>query len=229
MDAFEVALKYGAEFIEFDVRKLKDGNIIVFHDENLDRTTNSSGFVKNFTYPEIKSLKTKITGSQIPLLSEVLDSLKGKGKFMIELKDEGIFEDIIKLIHEFRLLDDCIFSGRNFTELKALKERMPEIRVCYNITKGKGLSLSEFFRFVESNKLNFKPDLISLKSSKINSKFIEVCHIHDITALTWDFYKYPNPIEKIKNMILLGIDGILFDNYRNIPLIKDWIKEKLFK
>lgn len=221
IEAFKIALKSGANIIEFDVRKLKDNSLIVFHNHSLERTTNSTGLLKNFTYAEIKKIKTKRMKRGIPLLSEVFDALKGKCKFLIDLKDEGIFEEVIKIVLNYDLLKDCIFSGRNFNELMIIKNHLPKIQVCYNITKGKGLSLSEFFKLANNGKLIFKPDLISLKSNLIDILFIQACHKNKIMALTWDFINYSNPIEKIESIIKMGIDGILFDDYKNISLIKD--------
>ncbi|MFX0057658.1 MAG: glycerophosphodiester phosphodiesterase [Candidatus Hodarchaeota archaeon] len=225
IEAFEVALKYGAEFIEFDIRKLKDGNLIVFHDLMLNRTIKIPGILKDFAYPEIRDLKTKIRNCQIPLLSEVFDILKGKVKFLIELKDEGIVDDLLKIVIDYELINDCIFSGRNLSELKIIKNKLPESQVCYNITKGKDLSISKFLKLANSNELIFKPDLINLKSNLIDSRFIQTCHKNNIMVLSWDFLNYSNPVEKIKSIIKIGVDGILFDDYKNISVIKEWLKK----
>lgn len=221
IESFEIALKSGAEFIEFDVRKLKDNNLIVFHDSSLLRTTRHIGLIKNLTYPEIKDLRTNKRKRSIPLLSEVFKILKGKTKFLIDLKDEAIYKEVINLVLNYELLNDCIFSGRNFNELKMIKNLFPKSKICYNITKGKGLSLFEFFKLANNHKLVFKPDLISLKSDLIDSIFIQVCHENEIMVLAWNFINYSNPLEKITTLIKMGVDGILFDNYRNILLVKE--------
>jgi len=57
----------------------------------------------------------------------------------------------------------------------------------------------------------------------ITQEFIEICHKNDILALSWDFVKYENPFNIIKRLIEMGIDGILFDNYKNIKLTKHWL------
>ncbi|MDX1798471.1 MAG: glycerophosphodiester phosphodiesterase family protein, partial [Candidatus Lokiarchaeia archaeon] len=94
--AFEKALDSGANCIEFDVRKSKDGNLIILHDPTLDRTTRNSGLIKNLHLNEIKEIRTKNDGSNIPTLSEILKTLKGKTKFMIELKVDNIYDKIIR-------------------------------------------------------------------------------------------------------------------------------------
>ena len=222
--AFNKAIEYGAEYIEFDVRKTQDQKFIIMHDSSLERTTNGFGLLKNFTFNEIKKLKIKYSHSHIPTLFDVLDELKGKTKFMIELKEEGLKEGISKLVENIGLFEDVIFSGRRLSDLKYIKTKYYQSKVCYNITKGLGLTTTEFLELGKNKKLSFKPDLISLRSDLISLEFIEICHKNEISALTWDFLKYDNPLDKIKSLIRIGIDGILFDNYENILKIKNWIK-----
>lgn len=224
LDAFEIAWRNGAKYIELDVRELKDGNLVVIHDSSLDRTTNSSGLIKDFNYKEIKNVETKIKKSKIPFLSEVLEIFKERLYFIIELKEENIWRSVLNLILNKKLRDICTLSGRNLSILELIKREVPEINMCYNITKGKGLTLSEFLEGGIARNLNFIPELVSLRSDLITSQFIEICHINNILALAWDFIAYKNPIEKIKNLINIGIDGILFDNYKNIKTIDQWLE-----
>lgn len=104
-----------------------------------------------------------------------------------------------------------------------MKTKVPKAQVCYNITKGQGFTLKNFLENQDVDKLPFMPDIISLRSNLIEKKFIEKCHKHNVLALAWDFINYKNPIEEIKNLIDLGIDGILFDDYHNIKLIKGYL------
>lgn len=218
--AFEKAIEFGANCIEFDVRETKDGKLIILHDPTLERTTKSSGLLRNLHLNEIKEIRTKINDNQIPSLSEVLKTLKGKIKFMIELKSDNIQDKVIKIVNEHKILEDCIFSGRNLQELDSLKKEYLNSRICYNITKGLGFTLNEFLNFRSLEKIPSKPDLISLRSNLISNEFIEICHKFNIKSLSWDFLSYKNPISQIKSLIDLGIDGILFDDHNNIDRIK---------
>jgi len=222
ISAFNKALEYGANYVELDVRKTKDGKLVILHDSTIDRTTNGSGLLNEYTLTEIRKFKTKIQHFEIPLLTEVLNALKEKIKFMIELKETNLLEDLSKFIGKNDILDECIISGRILTELLEFKMIYPQRKICYNITKGQGLSFNKFMNLGknEINRLNF--DLISLHSSLISQDFIELCHKNDIKSLSWDFLTYDNPLQKIKSLINLGIDGILFDNHNYIPQIKRW-------
>jgi len=223
LDAFEIALKSGANYIEFDVRKTIDNELVIFHDSKVDRITNTLGYLENFRYSEIARMHFKLTDSRVPTLDEVLKRFKKRIKFIIELKSENIKENVLKTINTHALLKDCIISGRDLHDLELIKQDYPENYVCYNITKGEGLNLEDFMKQGKDRSLNFMPDLINLHSKKITKEFIEICHKNDILALSWDFIGYIKPIEVIKGLIKLGIDGILFDNYKNIKHTKQWL------
>ena len=224
LGAFKKAIEYGADYIELDIHKTKDGKLIIMHDPSLDRTTNGQGLLKDFSYHEIKKLRTKIKNEQIPTLSVLLNELIGRIKFIIELKGENVINELLKLVNERGLQKDCIFSGRYLNELKSIKTTFPESKICYNISKGRDLTLEKFINLGKVKKLFEKPDMISLRSSQITSEFIEICHNNDILALSWDFLHYENPVDKIKLLINMGINGILFDNYKNIPIIRQWLE-----
>jgi len=220
ISAFKKAIEFGANYIEFDIRKTKDKKLVVLHDSNLNRTTNGSGLLKDFTYKEIKALKTTVHKTTIPLLSEVLEKFKGKINFMIELKEDDLIDDVVEAIKVKDLLADTVISGKRLHDLLKIKNKLPNIRICFNITKGLGLSLPEFLKLGLDIKKNSKFDMISLKSNLISQKFIEKCHVNGIMILSWDFLYYDNPISRMKYLITKGINGILFDDYKNIRKIK---------
>lgn len=220
ISAFKKAIEFGANYIEFDIRKTKDKKLVVLHDSNLNRTTNGSGLLKDFTYKEIKALKTTVHKTTIPLLSEVLEEFKGKINFMIELKEDDLIDDVVEAIKAKDLLADTVISGKRLHDLLKIKNKLPNIRICFNITKGLGLSLPEFLKMGLDIKKNYKFDMISLKSNLISQKFIEKCHVNGVMILSWDFLYYDNPISRMKYLITKGINGILFDDYKNIRKIK---------
>lgn len=226
LKSFEAAIKSGAQYIEFDVRRLSDGVLLVFHDAFIDKIIFGSVYLKDLTYTELKNYKTKfkIRTAEIPLLTEVLDKLAKRTKFMIDLKEEEIKKDVINMVIKKGLLKDCVICGRNYELLRIIKKEFPKSQVCYNITKGKGLNLKEFIELGNKKNLHFIPDMISLKSDLIKANFIDICHENGIKALTWDFIKYANSVKKIKDLIKLQIDGILFDDHKNIKIIKQWLE-----
>jgi len=223
--AFKKAIEYGADYIEFDIHRTKDGQLIVMHDNSLNRTTTGSGLIKNYYFSEILNYETRIKHEHIPQLFEILDKFRDQVNFIIDLKEEGIREDVLNLVNEKRLLNRCVLSGRRLNDLILIKNSFPKAKICYNITKGYDLRLEDFLKLENLKIKQFNLDMISLKSRFIIPEFIDKCHKNEILALSWDFLHYKNPLDEIKSLINLGIDGILFDDYKNIPIIKRWEKK----
>ena len=87
MLAFDKAVENNY-IIELDVHILKDGNIVVFHDDNLKRMTGINKHIIDFSYDELKNIKLQNTNENIPLLKDVLKLVNGKVPIIIELKSD---------------------------------------------------------------------------------------------------------------------------------------------
>lgn len=97
MIAFRKAIEADCDGIEMDVHLTRDGVPVVIHDEEVDRTTNGSGYVKDFTYEQLCNLDAGIKfsdefkGEKIPTLKEFFDFMKDNDKLInIELKNSII-------------------------------------------------------------------------------------------------------------------------------------------
>jgi glycerophosphoryl diester phosphodiesterase len=136
MEAFIAAEKANADGLEIDVQLTKDGEVVVIHDEKVDRTTTGSGFVKNFTFNEIRKFnanKTAVKKEPIPSLIEVLEWMQSnKLVCNIELKNnllpyEGMEEKVIRLIRKYNLMDRIIISSFNHYSIVLCYRTAPEI------------------------------------------------------------------------------------------------------
>lgn len=147
MAAFRLALEQGADGIELDIQMSKDGELIVIHDETLDRTTDGSGLVVSRTAEELRALDAAklmpaYRGERLPLLREVLDFLQPTGlELNIELKNGivlygGMEEKAVALVHEYGMADRVIFSSFNHYSLVKLADLAPEIERAILYTAG---------------------------------------------------------------------------------------------
>ncbi len=86
LPAFRRAIEYGLGS-EFDVHLIKDGSLVIFHDEYLNRMTGAPGEIEDYTLPELKKLRLGNTDETIPTFDELLDLYEGTGlPLMVELK-----------------------------------------------------------------------------------------------------------------------------------------------
>lgn len=98
--AFQKALDLHSDGIELDVHLSSDGHIIVIHDETIDRTTNGTGLVNNFSLAELKLFLID-EKYQIPTLNEVFDLVDKKCLINIELKGLGTASKVVALIEQY--------------------------------------------------------------------------------------------------------------------------------
>ncbi|MCF7924851.1 MAG: glycerophosphodiester phosphodiesterase [Candidatus Izimaplasma sp.] len=103
--AFKKAIDYNYS-IEMDVNVTKDGKVVVFHDLNLRRLCNIDINLSEVTYEEIKNFHLLNTNEKIPLLTDVLELVKGKVPLLIELKPKGnnklLCESFIKTMDNYQ-------------------------------------------------------------------------------------------------------------------------------
>jgi len=138
--AFRLALEQGAEGIELDIQMTRDGELVVLHDETLERTTAGAGYLYKHAYSEIADLDAgawfspKYGGERIPKLSAVLDLIKGTNKIVnIELKTgiipyAGIEQQLVSLLTTYHGID-IVVSSFNHYSLRTLKKLAPEIKI----------------------------------------------------------------------------------------------------
>ena len=92
--------------IEFDIHLTKDNKIVVFHDDKLSRMTNKNGFIKDYTFEELKKTKLLNTKYYIPSLEEVLDLVDGKVPILIEIKYDYkkklLCKELIKVLDNYK-------------------------------------------------------------------------------------------------------------------------------
>ncbi len=141
LTSFQMAADMGADGVELDIQLTRDGEIVVIHDETVDRTSDGHGSVKDFTLSEIKKLNFNKRGSmpplfmEIPTLAEVFALLKPTGLAInVELKTgivfyEGIEEKALRLAGRYGMLDRIVWSAFNHYSVQKVKQVEPKADV----------------------------------------------------------------------------------------------------
>lgn len=138
LPSFSQAIQKGADGVELDAKLTSDGHVIVIHDSTVDRTTNGSGKVSEFSLEEIRNLDAgawfneKFAGTKIPLLEEVFETV-GKDKLInIELTNystprDGLANAVCWLIKKHNNQRQIIFSSFFASNLKIAAQMIPEV------------------------------------------------------------------------------------------------------
>lgn len=130
--SFERGLELGADWIELDVHLSADNELIVIHDEALERTTNGHGLVREHTLAELRQLDAG-QGQHIPTLPEVLDWARARGVVVdIEIKNAPVFYDgiedrVVSAVRAAGMVDQVIVISFDHAAVKRVKELEPRI------------------------------------------------------------------------------------------------------
>jgi glycerophosphoryl diester phosphodiesterase len=203
MAAFRRAMAIGADVIELDLRVTKDGQLVVLHDESLDRTTSGSGLVTDFTLAELKKLDAG--GKEpVPTYEEVLQLVAKTGtRLLLDIKNSPLIDkgEIIRLTEKYQAGSNVIFGVRNLDDFVTFHQLNPEI-----LTLGFVTTPFEIEEFADAG-----VDIIRLWA--------------------WWIFLYPDLVERVRQLekpvwvtagdasrrdlerlISLGVDGIITDH-----------------
>lgn len=128
--AYRRAVSIGVDIIEIDLRGSRDGEVIVLHDETLDRTTDGSGIVTDHTLGELKQLNAG-GGESIPTYAEVLELASASGvKLLLDIKVSAVLdkEKVVRLTESHDAVLDVIVGVRTLSDLRTFRQLNPNIR-----------------------------------------------------------------------------------------------------
>ena len=140
LEAFRLAMEMGADGFELDVHLSKDGELVVIHDETVDRTTDGTGLVRELTLAQLKELDASngmaaYKGAKIPTLGEVFDLIKDTRHIVnVEVKtDEWFYPEIeekcLALAAEKGVEERVIYSSFNHYTLMKLRTLKPDAKL----------------------------------------------------------------------------------------------------
>ncbi|HEX5448126.1 MAG TPA: glycerophosphodiester phosphodiesterase family protein [Candidatus Saccharimonadales bacterium] len=202
------ALDLGVDMVEFDVYTLKGGEIILMHDDNVDRTTNGHGLVSGFTFLDLRRLDAG-QGETVPTLPEALNLINRQVPVNIELKGSGTAEPVSAVINQYIAnagwqSSDFTVSSFNHKELGRFKKLSPDIDTAVLLDNWQWNLLLRSPRLAvrKAKKLNsvaLNPDL-----KFVNRKLVESAHAQGLSVNVYTLVEN-NDVLKMAQM---GVDGI---------------------
>lgn len=209
MEAFRLAYEQGADGIELDVQLTKDGEMVVLHDERIDRTSNGSGFVRDYTLKELMGFQFNRTqpnykNAPIPLLSEVLDFIKeNRMQLNIELKNgifvyPGLEEKVLELVSQKGVNDQIIYSSFNHDSIHLVGK----LDKCAK----RGILYSDRFLHVPEYAYQMGVDAIHPALWHLDEEdYVERCHALGLLVHVWTV----NETADMQKLKARGVDAII--------------------
>ncbi|HEX5563347.1 MAG TPA: glycerophosphodiester phosphodiesterase family protein [Sporosarcina sp.] len=227
--AFELAEDLNADYVELDVHLTKDGELIVMHDDDVKRTTEAAGKIKDFTLAELKQLTAdekkgkKIAASgrneeayEIPTLREVVEQLKGDLRFVIELKDTeqypGIEEELVRLMKEQELIGidaegypEAVILSFDKKALKKVQKIEPEIPLIQLVSfdEGEEAALTK----KELKDILSYASGINVSYEALTPPFVNTMHDKGLAVYAYTV----NDAEAALRLKAMGVNGIATD------------------
>lgn len=195
---FRAAVALGADFVECDVHLSRDNEVVVIHDETLDRTTDRKGAIRGLTLAEIREADAG-GGERVPTLDEVLDAVTPRARLLCELKNDTVVPAAVARVRARGLLERVTFISFNVAALALARAQGPDVKLGYLLFHPSEADIA-FAQY--------------LKAESIDMDYRRACY-HVIRAIQgagllarcWT----PNDPREFTALAALGIDAITTD------------------
>ena len=228
MYAFDKAVEIGADVLEMDAHITKDGEIILMHDESVDRTTDGTGLIEELTLAEIQQLDAAYKwtndegqtfpfrgqGIQVPTLNGLFEKYPDM-RYLIEIKltKNPIDKPFCNLIRAYNMKDKVIVASFHDDVMRMFRETCPEVATSASRTEVRNfVLLGKVFLsgFVVPRYQSIQPPYDPSESLGIpimTERFLREAHAKNIRVEPWTV----NDPELMKQYIEWGVDGIITD------------------
>ena len=197
--SFYTGIAMNANGIETDVRRAKDGTLVLFHDDSMKRTTGEVGDVSDYTYDELRAFNVSHKGysDKIISLEEFLKYFSFRDiTFAIELKDSDIEKDVADLLRKYDMSRKTVVTSFEFEYIKNFKAYAPEFRV--------GLLCFDPDEALEEQLKDIWADEICPKASTLTPDKIDRWHKLGFRVRAWGI----SDEEIMRTAYDMGVDGM---------------------
>ena len=207
--AFTKALELGVDAIELDVQLSRDGEVMIFHDEDLQRTTGKKGWLKDLTREELRQLdasgefKGVYGRNLIPTLAEYLELTSGVDVItLIELKNSffvypGLEEKVAKRVAAYRQNERVILYSANHRSVKYFGSIAPDIKLLFPFDNW----IYDYGAYCRSHGISACMPYFRA----LNSEIVAEIKQHGVSLYPWTV----DDADDMQAMIELGVDGML--------------------
>lgn len=229
LSSIQAALECGVDMVEMDVRRAKDGVLVLSHEpfiKGLGRRVS----VRKSTLEEIQQVC--LAGGEVaPTLDAALSFVRGRARVNLDLKESGIESAVVELVTKYRLENQTMISGLNRRSLRKIKQLNPALYVTLSFPSSTLIRLyyvrwlQPFLHYLAHRHRAMSPvhfvmrqilpftlrrlasdqiDAVIIRAPFISSKLVDVAHRKEWKLYTWPA-DAPGEVDKLRQ---LGVDGI---------------------
>jgi glycerophosphoryl diester phosphodiesterase len=222
--AFEHAVDLGVDVLEMDIHSTKDGVLVVMHDNTVDRTTNGSGAVQDFTLAELEELDAGYNwtaddqsfpfrgqGITVPTMEKVFATLPN-ALMNIEIKQTqpSIVVPFCQMIRDYGMTERVLVASFDTNTIKEFRRACPEIATTAGEDEVRiffGLNLAFLGAIYSSPAEALQVPEYSGDMRVVTQRFVHTAHKHNVDIHVWTV----NDINDMRRFLNLGVDGIVTD------------------
>ncbi|MBB4825400.1 glycerophosphoryl diester phosphodiesterase [Sporosarcina luteola] len=210
--AFQKGVDMQADYLECDVHLSIDDELIVMHDDKVDRTTDGKGYIRNMTLAELKTLDAgkqfgqAFSGEEIMTLQELIEEFYDEVGLVIEVKNPtnypGIEEKVVQVLEQYDDLSRIIIQSFDVESMKKIHTLLPDVQIA--------ILMRPTDSFMTSKKIeeySAFASYINFNVSFTNKRMVDLVHKHGSKVLVWS-KKDRRLIWKAQKY---GVDGIISD------------------
>lgn len=198
MLSFYNGIYMGANGIETDVRETRDGILVLFHDNTLERVTDESGAIEDYTFEELQKFDVKKNGfcDKIVAFEDFLKHFKAFPlTFAIELKGD-VAVKTADMLKKYNMVNKTVVTSFNFEYIKKFKAYAPEFRI--------GWLVKELNEDIIAQLKNIGGDEICPKAELLTKENVAAMHRQGLRVRAWGVFDE----EIMKNAVESGADGM---------------------
>ncbi len=213
--ALHLALKMGATMAEIDLQQTADNELVLFHDDELDRTSNGRGFLWQKTLDHLSGLdagswfSNKFAGESIPTLESIIKDLDGKMALNIELKLHGHEREIEKLmaekLNQLNLVEVCLVTSFDHEVIDRLLALVPNLKAGYIVGREQARAQDNSW---QKDLLSSPVAVLSMEKTLISQELVQKAHAENKEIHAWTV----NNEDEMKRLQAAGVDALI-SNY----------------
>lgn len=230
LTAIGQALEIGVDRVEIDLMISADRELVVIHDDTVDRTTNGSGPVAAMEFNRLRQLDAgswkdpSYRGEKIPSLAEVFDLCRNRAMVNIDLKSLGAVEPLIRLVREWKFEEQLVITGKVPESVPMFRDAGLYLTMFWEQETlfGKLLSKGNYQKAIEtavrSARENALPGFL-FNSGWIEPGIVRIAHLHGLAVNVWAV----DDRETLDRMVASHVDAVMTDDPM---LIKKYLSKR---
>lgn len=215
--AFEKMADLGFTYIETDAHSTADGVVLLFHDPNLNRTTDASGKIGSMKWEEIQKI-ADLSGNPPVRLEEILDDFP-QLVLNVDIKDWRVLDPIVRLVRRKECTDRLVLSSFSEKRLVLARARIPGVSTSLGVAAVARLAAaSTMSRYARAAMLATVPGSKNgVQAAQvpevyrgvrvITQNFIDTAHEHGLAVQVWTV----NEATAMRRLLRMGVDGLITD------------------